>query len=118
MRNISTQSSPAVRPTSANSQNDLLQPGSDASAASIIAATGSFSTSFLSKRTNECPSNAGNKISVSTPEAVESESMELDNDDASHHQDAPSNIDPASPVDFCNSYSGISGCPNHQYSIL
>ncbi|ORE00898.1 hypothetical protein BCV72DRAFT_188205, partial [Rhizopus microsporus var. microsporus] len=53
-------------------------------------------TGHPSKRSNQCHLNARNKIPVFSSEAVESESMELDNDDASHHQDAPSNVDPAS----------------------
>ncbi|CEG78497.1 hypothetical protein RMATCC62417_13096 [Rhizopus microsporus] len=48
VRNISTQSSPAVQLTPANFQIDLPQSASGASVVSIVAATSSSSTSFPS----------------------------------------------------------------------
>ncbi|KAG1170356.1 hypothetical protein G6F70_007707 [Rhizopus microsporus] len=71
-------------------------------------------TGHPSKRSSKCPLNARNKIPVFTPEAVESESMELANCDVSHYQNVPSNINPASAMNFRHNQSGISGHPNHQ----
>ncbi|KAL4215085.1 hypothetical protein CU097_011167 [Rhizopus azygosporus] len=122
VRSISTQSSLAVHPTPINSKIDLLQSISDASAVSIVADISSSSASFPSSSrylpcqtrsqtaaalisSEDVPGASSDIPSSSILEIVESESMELDNDDASHHQNAPSHVDPASAVDFCHNQS-------------